>query len=120
VQNRFGIGSPPEAREFVRVCGERGVAFVPYFAIAGEGREAGTTGGERDEVIEVARAHGASPAQVRIAWTLRQGRHVLAIPGTGNPDHLAANLTTNLATNLAAGDLRLTDDEMARLDALPG
>jgi aryl-alcohol dehydrogenase-like predicted oxidoreductase len=112
VQNKYGIGSPPEAREFVLVCGEQGVAFVPYFAIAGEGREAGTTGGERDEVIEIARAHGASPAQVRIAWTLRQGPHVLAIPGTGNPDHLAANL--------AAGAFRLTDDEMARLDALRG
>lgn len=35
---------------------------------------------------------------------------MLAIPGTGNPDHLTENV--------AAGALRLTDDEMARLDAL--
>jgi aryl-alcohol dehydrogenase-like predicted oxidoreductase len=33
---------------------------------------------------------------------------VLAIPGTGNPDHLA--------DNVAAGSLRLSDDEMALLD----
>jgi aryl-alcohol dehydrogenase-like predicted oxidoreductase len=35
---------------------------------------------------------------------------VLAIPGTGSPDHLVENV--------AAGALRLTDDETARLDAL--
>jgi aryl-alcohol dehydrogenase-like predicted oxidoreductase len=45
---------------------------------------------------------------VRLAWTLGQGPHVLAIPGTGDPDHLAENV--------AAGALRLTDEEMARLD----
>ncbi|WP_229898939.1 aldo/keto reductase, partial [Streptomyces capoamus] len=55
----------------------------------------------------VARAHGVSPAQVRIAWTLHQGPHVLAIPGTGNPDHLAENV--------AAGALRLTGAELALL-----
>jgi aryl-alcohol dehydrogenase-like predicted oxidoreductase len=60
-----------------------------------------------DTVLEVARAHGVSPAQVRLAWTLHQGPHVLAIPGTGNPDHLAENL--------AAADVRLTDDDLARL-----
>jgi aryl-alcohol dehydrogenase-like predicted oxidoreductase len=60
-------------------------------------------------VRAVARAHGATPAQVRLAWTLGQGPHVLAIPGTGDPDHLAENV--------AAGALRLTDEEMARLDS---
>jgi pyridoxine 4-dehydrogenase len=56
----------------------------------------------------VARAHGATPAQVRIAWTLHRGPHVLAIPGTGNPDHLAENI--------AAGTLRLSAEELASLD----
>ncbi|MER6983408.1 aldo/keto reductase, partial [Streptomyces carpinensis] len=55
----------------------------------------------------VARAHGVSVAQVRLAWTLHQGPHVLAIPGTADPDHLAQNV--------AAGALRLTEEEMARL-----
>jgi aryl-alcohol dehydrogenase-like predicted oxidoreductase len=45
------------------------------------------------ELINLARAHRASPAQVGIAWTLhRGGAHVLAIPGTGNRDHLAENV----------------------------
>ena len=55
-------------------------------------------------------AHGVTPAQVRLAWTLQQGPHVLAIPGTGNPDHLAANV--------AAAALRLSPGEMARLEAI--
>ncbi|CAM5282565.1 aldo/keto reductase [Streptomyces aurantiogriseus] len=47
---------------------------------------------------------------IRLAWILSQGPHVLAIPGTGNPDHLIENV--------AAGGLRLTDEEMQRLDGL--
>ena len=111
VQNPYGIGAPAEERDLLRRCGEQGVAYVPFFAIAGAGREAGATGAEHEEVLAVARAHGATPAQVRLAWTLRQGPHVLAIPGTGNPDHLAENV--------AAGALRLSQEELARLDSLP-
>ena len=36
--------------------------------------------------------------------------HVLAIPGTGDPGHLVENV--------AAGALRLTDEELRRLDGL--
>lgn len=61
-------------------------------------------------MLDIAAAHGVSAAQVRLAWTLRQGPHVLAIPGTGNPQHLVENL--------AAGALRLTDEEFARLEAV--
>ena len=61
-------------------------------------------------VLAVARARGATAAQVRLAWTLQRGPHVLAIPGTGDPAHLAENV--------AAGALRLSPDEMARLGAL--
>jgi aryl-alcohol dehydrogenase-like predicted oxidoreductase len=109
VQNMYGIGVRPDQDEFLRTCGEQGVAFVPFYAIAGAGRTAGTTGADRDEVLAVARAHGVSAAQVRLAWTLARGPHVLAIPGTGDLDHLAANV--------AAGALRLSEDELALLDS---
>ena len=95
VQNSYGLGYRPEQDEFVRLCGEQGVAFVPFFSIAGANREAGG---------------GGTDSQVRLAWTLARGPHVLVIPGTGDPRHLAENV--------AAGDLRLSDDELARLDAL--
>jgi pyridoxine 4-dehydrogenase len=110
VQNRYGIGASTEDHEFLDACGKQGVAFVPFFAIAGEGGGAGVTGTDDQEVLAVARAHGATAAQVRLAWTLQRGPHVLAIPGTGDPDHLAANV--------AAGALRLTQDEMTRLKSV--
>ncbi|MGW2177219.1 oxidoreductase [Streptomyces sp. NPDC001732] len=108
VQNPYGIGAASEDRALLRRCGELGIAFVPFFAISGSGREAGPASDGSEEVSSVARTHGVSPAQVRLAWTLQQGPHVLAIPGTGNPDHLAQNV--------AAGALRLSEEEMARLD----
>ncbi|MFF3512572.1 oxidoreductase [Streptomyces sp. NPDC002573] len=109
-QNAYGIGAASEDRALLRLCGELGLAFVPFFAIAGPGREEGPAPGDSKAVCAVARAHGASPAQVRLAWILQQGPHVLAIPGTGDPDHLAQNV--------AAGALRLSKEEMARLTSL--
>ncbi|MGW9262413.1 aldo/keto reductase, partial [Streptomyces albidoflavus] len=51
----------------------------------------------------------ATPAQVKLAWTLQQGPHVLAIPGTTDPAHLEENV--------AAGSLRLGEAELERLGA---
>ncbi|MCX5257491.1 aldo/keto reductase [Streptomyces canus] len=111
VQNRFGLDSRNRVTdELVRICGEQGVAFVPFFAIAGDAGAEGATTAHDEAVLAVARAHEATPAQVRLAWTLAQGPHVLAIPGTGNPDHLAENI--------GAGALRLTDDELDILNSL--
>ncbi|MCS0638788.1 aldo/keto reductase [Streptomyces sp. LP05-1] len=107
VQNQYGAGAPEARHAFADACGEQGIAFVPYFAIAGTGAEAGATDEPDERVRAVARAHGVSPARVRLAWTLHRGAHVLAIPGTGNPDHLD--------DNLAAGALRLTPEEVALL-----
>ncbi|MFJ4359351.1 oxidoreductase [Streptomyces massasporeus] len=108
VQNRYALDRPdPDGDELLRVCGEQGIAFVPFYAVAGEAAEQGATSAHDEDVRAVARAHGASPAQIRIAWTLHQGPHVLAIPGTGNPDHLTENV--------AAGAIRLTDEELDRL-----
>ncbi|MEU6852614.1 aldo/keto reductase [Actinacidiphila alni] len=110
VQNKYALGLPGQDDALLDLCGDKGIAFVPFFAIAGAGRESGAGAVESEEVLAVARAHRATAAQIRIAWTLRRGPHVLAIPGTGNPDHLVENV--------AAGAIRLTDDEWAALNAL--
>ncbi|MFD0401482.1 aldo/keto reductase [Kitasatospora sp. NPDC127121] len=107
VQNPYGIGASPEQDAVLRLCGEQGIAFVPFYAIAGAGRESGTGGAEPAQVRAVAQARGVSPAQVRLAWTLHQGPHVLAIPGTGDLAHLE--------DNIAAGALRLSPEELALL-----
>ncbi|MEV6731238.1 MULTISPECIES: aldo/keto reductase [unclassified Streptomyces] len=109
VQNPYGIGSPAEDHAFLDACGQQGVAFVPFFAIAGAGKEAGVVAEEAEQVRTVAKAHGVSAAQLRLAWTLNRGPHVLAIPGTGNPDHLVENIAT--------GALRLSPEEIALLEA---
>ncbi|MFC5185396.1 aldo/keto reductase [Actinomadura harenae] len=109
VQNPFGFGAFAEQREMLRLCGELGIAFVPFYSLAGTRREAGAVEGEDSpELLAVARAHEATPAQIRLAWTLHQGAHVLAIPGTGDLQHLAENV--------AAGGIRLTGDELQLLD----
>jgi pyridoxine 4-dehydrogenase len=81
-------------------CGQYGVAFVRFFAIAGDG-------GEADAAQADASAHRATPAQIRLAWTLNRGPHVLAIPGTGNLEHLTENI--------AAGAIRLSTEELKQL-----
>lgn len=109
VQNSFGLGHHPEQDEFIGICGDRGIAFVPFFALTGAAKEAGGAQ-EDDEVTEIARHHGAKPAQIRLAWTLARGPHVLVIPGTGDPEHLRQNVE--------AGEITLTPEELTRLDAL--
>ncbi|MFI1363523.1 oxidoreductase [Streptomyces griseochromogenes] len=110
VQNRYGIAVRPDQDAFVRSCGEQGIAFVPFYSIAADGGQYGAEDADAPGIRQVALAHGATPAQVRIAWTLRRGPHVLAIPGTGDPAHLESNV--------AAGSLRLTAEDLALLDTV--
>ncbi len=109
VQNSYGLDwRRADASGLMDLCREQGIAFVPYFAISGLRREAAAPREHDARVHSVARAHHATPAQVRLAWTLHRGPHVLAIPGTTNPAHLAENI--------AAATLRLTDEELAVLN----
>lgn len=69
-----------------------------------ENLEAAT--GLLDALREVARAHGATPAQVALAWVIRRP-NVVAIPG--------ASSVEQLKRNVEAADLELSDDEDAWL-----
>src|SRR5690349_3072956 len=60
VQNSLSLDLRRSA-ELLRVCGERGIAFVPFFAIAGAGREGGPSGEPHDAVARVAARHGSTP-----------------------------------------------------------
>ncbi|MGW3267515.1 aldo/keto reductase [Streptomyces sp. NPDC001056] len=109
VQNSYALDwRRADETGLVDLCPELGIAFVPFFAISGLRREASADRRHDARVRSVARAHGATPAQVRLAWTLRRGPHVPAIPGTRDPAHLAENI--------AAGALRLSAEELALLD----
>jgi aryl-alcohol dehydrogenase-like predicted oxidoreductase len=60
-------------------------------------------------VREIANEKGATPAQVAIAWLLAAGDDIVPIPGTKR--------RTYLEENVRAADLKLTREEIARLDA---
>ena len=65
----------------------------------------------RDAVIrEIAEAHDKTPGQVALRWLLDQP-HVAAIPKTATHERRAENF--------GVFDFSLTDDERARIDALP-
>jgi pyridoxine 4-dehydrogenase len=110
VQNKFGLDDTA-ALDVMHACGELGIAFVPFFAIAGarssDLAKAAVEVEEHEHVVKVAEAHGVSTQQIRLAWTLAQGPHVLAIPGTGDMAHLEANV--------AAGAIRLTGQDLELL-----
>jgi aryl-alcohol dehydrogenase-like predicted oxidoreductase len=110
VQNRYALDQR-EHEPVLLACVERSIAFVPYFSLigAGDARQAGVGQTDPPELSEVARRLGATPAQVRLAWTLHHAPNVLAIPGTGDPAHLAENV--------AAAALRLPLDDLSLLDA---
>jgi len=55
----------------------------------------------------VAKTHDATPAQVALAWAMRQDG-VIAIPKASSPDHVRANR--------AAHDLTLTAEDLAAID----
>ena len=63
-----------------------------------------------EQVDEVAREAGAKPGQVALAWLLSRGDDLAPIPGTRRVE--------NLEQNVAAADLDLTPEQLARLDAV--
>lgn len=110
VQNRHAPGyERSDGGDVLAACREHGLAFVPFFTIAGRSRESAAEE-QYDVVTAVADSHGVTAAQVRVAWTLALGPHVLAIPGTGDPEHLEQNV--------AAASLCLTDEDLDALGAL--
>ena len=64
-----------------------------------------------DRVQQVAERTDATPAQVALAWVLAQGRYVVPIPGTKTPRFLD--------DNAGAADVRLSEEDLAELDAMP-
>jgi aryl-alcohol dehydrogenase-like predicted oxidoreductase len=62
------------------------------------------------KVGEIAGAKGCTPSQLALAWVLAQGDDVVPIPGTKRVKYLDENL--------GAANVRLTADELARINAI--
>ncbi len=102
VQNRFNLGDR-SAAEVLAVCQADGLGFIPWFPL-----DAGALAEPGGVATEIAERHGATPAQVALAWLLRTPA-TLPIPGTGSVAHLEENL--------AAASLALSDEEVEELTA---
>src|SRR3984885_13154281 len=104
VQNHYNVVDR-SSEDVLRFCQEEGIAFLPYFPLAtGELAEHGTA------LPQIASAHGATPAQVALAWLLQHSPVTLPIPGTSSIAHFDENRD--------AAELELEDDELEALDEL--
>jgi aryl-alcohol dehydrogenase-like predicted oxidoreductase len=107
VQNEF---SPRfrSSRAELELCAELGIAFLPWSPLGGMS-DAAVLGDRFAVFAEGGAEHGASPQQVALAWELAQSDVVIPIPGASRP--------ASVHGSMAAVDLELTPEDLARLDA---
>ncbi|WP_145751887.1 aldo/keto reductase [Micromonospora aurantiaca (nom. illeg.)] len=101
VQNLYNLADR-SAETVLEHCERHDLAFIPWFPIA-TGNLA-RPGGPLDAIST---SHGATPAQLALAWLLRRSPVMLPIPGTSSVAHLEENV--------AAAEVELTDDEFEAL-----
>jgi pyridoxine 4-dehydrogenase len=102
VQNRYSL-TARDSEPLLEACERDGLGFIPWFPLNAGNVEGGP-------IDEIARAHGATPMQVALAWPLQHSSVMLPIPGTSSVAHLEENV--------AAASLQLTDNERERLAGL--
>jgi aryl-alcohol dehydrogenase-like predicted oxidoreductase len=132
MQNHYNLVYREEEREMIPLCLDQGVGLIPWSPLArgllAGGRE---RGGERttvragsdpvaemyedsdfdvvDVVREVAAERGLPPARIALAWLL--GKHAVTAPIVG------ATKLSHLEDAIAAVDVALSEEEVARLEA---
>ncbi len=134
LQTEYSLWTRDPEAEILPTCRELGIGFVPYSPLgrgflsgrfkspddldANDFRRYGPrfTGGNLQQnlklaakVEEIANEVGITPAQLALAWVLAQGEDLVPIPGTKR--------RTYLEQNIAAADVELTEEELARIDA---
>jgi len=107
VQNEF---SPRfrSSRDELDLCGEHGIAFLPWSPLGGTGGGSKQVGEHFPAFAEIAEARGVSPQQVVLAWELSLGDHVIPIPGASRP--------ASITDSAQAATLDLSEDEIARIE----
>lgn len=133
LQTEYSLWSREPEGEILNTCRELGISFVAYSPL-GRGfltgklksldsldendyrRTSPRFQGENlkrnlavvEAVEAVAKEKGCTPAQLALAWVIAQGEDIVCIPGTTKQHRLDENL--------AAGELELTAEDLARLD----
>lgn len=105
MQNRFNL-LDRSSDAVLRLCETHGLAFLPWFPLA----NGALTGKSAAALAGIAERHGATRGQIALAWLLHRSPVLCPTPGTGSPVHLAENL--------GAAAVRLSTEDMSRLEAL--
>jgi 1-deoxyxylulose-5-phosphate synthase len=132
MQNHYNLLYREEEREMIPQCLDQGVGLLPWSPLARGLLAGGAASGEGqtarartdpyrqslyrpdldapviDRAAEVAAERGVAAAQVALAWLLHKPGVTAPIVGTTRPEHLE--------DALAAEQLRLSDEEVARLE----
>jgi len=101
VQNRYNLAD----REWEKVldhCDKEKIGFIPWFPL-----QTGKLAASGGPLARVAKKHGATTAQIALAWLLRRSPVMLPIPGTSRVSHLEENI--------AAAGIQLSDEEFDRI-----
>jgi pyridoxine 4-dehydrogenase len=109
IQNGYSIIDRQEDA-LVDFARQHDIAFVPFFPLGSSFRGGPARLAADAEIVQVAGKHGASPAQVALAWLLARYQRMLLIPGTGSVAHLEENM--------GAAAIELDVDDLAALDRL--
>jgi len=129
MQDHYNLLDREEEREMLPLCADQGIGVIPWSPLArgrltrdwdSDTKRSGTdqvlpnlygADGDREivsRVAEIATERGVSRAQVALAWVLANPVITAPIVGVTKDRHLD--------DALAAVDLRLTEDQVARLE----
>lgn len=135
LQTEYSLWSRDPEDEILPTVRELGIGFVPYSPL-GRGFLTGQIKSVDDladddfrrnsprfqgenfqknldlvrEIENMAREKGCAPSQLALAWVLAQGNDIVPIPGTKRRPYLEENV--------GALDVRLTTDDLARIDRI--
>jgi len=105
VQNLYNLAHR-EDEALVEELAGLGIAYVPFFPLGG------FTPLQSSALSDVAAELGVTPLQAALAWLLQRAPNILLIPGTSSVGHLRENL--------AAAELKLPAEAVAKLDGIGG
>lgn len=98
---KLPIGETRGGEEVLETCEQNNIIFTPFFSLV-------TALPKQEQNIEqVANKHGATKAQINLAWLLHKSPNILPIPGTSSVAHLEENI--------AAINIRLDEEDMQLL-----
>ncbi len=102
VQNEYNL-TTRKSEAVLDYCEKHKLGFIPWFPVA-----AGKLAAPGGKLDQLAKKHGATVAQLSIAWLLHRSPVMLPIPGTSSVAHLEENLKS--------ADLQLSETDWTEVE----